>query len=143
MISGAGMLAFENCQSPEKLVLDAEIIRQARHVTRGIQLREASPGLELIRAVSHLGEFISSEHTYRWFKEELHDPSPVIDRLSPGEWEIQGSRDAWSRAQERAAALLASYPGPALDPPARKELRRITSLAAREAGMEELPPLRA
>lgn len=141
MISGAGMLAFENCQSPEKLVLDAEIISQVKHFARGIEIREEPLGLDLIRAVGHQGDFISQEHTYRWFKEEVHYPSQLIDRQTPEDWKNHGSKDAWSRAQERAAALLASYPGPALDAPTRKELRRITSQAAREAGLEELPPL--
>ncbi len=141
MISGAGMLAYENCQSPEKLVLDAELIGQIRHFTRGVAFREEPLGLGLIREIGHQGEFIASEHTLRWFKEENHYPSPLIDRLQPGKWVKAGSQDAWQRARERVGELLSSYPGPALDDSARQELRRITARAARQAGMDKLPDL--
>ncbi|MGB2911835.1 MAG: trimethylamine methyltransferase family protein, partial [Anaerolineales bacterium] len=44
MVSGAGMLDFESCQSFEKLVIDAEIIGLAKRIISGIEIREEPIG---------------------------------------------------------------------------------------------------
>jgi len=49
MLSGAGMMAFENCQSFEKLVDDAGIASMAKLLRRGIQIRDDPIALDLIR----------------------------------------------------------------------------------------------
>jgi trimethylamine--corrinoid protein Co-methyltransferase len=65
MISGAGMLAFENCQSFEKLVIDADIAGMAKQLSRGIQIRDDPIALDLIREIGHQSEFIIHDHTHR------------------------------------------------------------------------------
>ena len=65
MISGAGMLAYENCQSPEKLILDAEMIASIKHFSKGIQFRDDPLALDIIREVGSAGDFISHEHTFK------------------------------------------------------------------------------
>ncbi len=141
LISGAGMLAYENSQSPEKLILDSEMIASIKHFSQGIQFRENPLAVDLIREVGHKGDFISSEHTFKWFKEENHYPSLVIDRqpLDPAD---QGySKSAWSRAKDLRQELLGSAPAPALHPDVQIELKKITTQAARSEGMDLLPPL--
>lgn len=141
MISGAGMLAQENCQSPEKLLLDVEMIAQVEHYLRGIRFGEEFLALDLIRQVDQRGDFISQEHTFQWFKQEVHYPSGLIDRQPVQEWVRTGSKDAWQRAREAVQNLPHQYPGPTLDTATRAELRRITTLAASQAGMDRLPGL--
>ncbi len=141
MISGAGMLAYENCQSPEKLILDAEIIGAIKHFSKGIQFRDEPLAKDLIREVGFKSDFISHEHTLRWFKEEAHYPSEVIDR-QPLDLNSQDDRlTAWERAQDQIQALIRTYPGPRLPADVRSELKRITTRAARSEGMDLLPPL--
>jgi trimethylamine--corrinoid protein Co-methyltransferase len=141
MISGAGMLAYENCQSPEKLILDAELIGAIKHFSRGIQFREDPLALEVVREVGFSSDFISHEHTLNWFKKEGHYPSAVFDRrpLDPGDQ--PDPRTAWNRAQDRMEDLIQSYAGPALPAEVQSELKRITASAARGAGMDHLPAL--
>ncbi|MFN2113599.1 MAG: trimethylamine methyltransferase family protein [Anaerolineales bacterium] len=143
MVSGAGMLAYENCQSLEKLLLDAEIIALARHFLKGISIPGSPLGLDAIREAGHQGDFISLEHTFQHFKSESHYPSALIDRQRPDDWEAAGSQDAWQRAGEEFPRLLADYPGPILDSGILGELRKIASLAASQAGMDSLPDLPA
>jgi len=141
LISGAGMLAYENCQSPEKLILDAEMIASIKHFTRGIQFRDDPLALDLIKEAGATGDFLSLEHTFNWFKEEVHYPSPVIDRQPIDTTSQLKSLSAWERAQCRRQELLGSIPEPALSPDVRSELRKITARAARSAGMDQLPHL--
>jgi len=72
--------ALGNCQSPEKLILDSAMIASFKHFSKGIQFREDPRGIDLFREVGTSGDFISHEHTFKWFKDEVHYPSQVIDR---------------------------------------------------------------
>jgi trimethylamine--corrinoid protein Co-methyltransferase len=141
MVSGAGMLDFESCQSMEKLVLDAEIIGMAKRLLAGIAARDAPIALTLMRELGHRADYLAQEHTLRWFQEEFYIPSEVIDRSSLDGWKTKGAKSAAARAGERAASLLAAYQPPALPAGLPQELRRIATTAANTFGMEMLPPL--
>ena len=143
MISGAGMLAYENCQSLEKLIIDAEMIASIKHFSNGIQFRDDPLALDLIREVGTGADFISHEHTLKWFKNEVHYPSPVIDRQPLNPANQRRPKSAWTRAQDRRQELLLSPPRPALPSDVRAELRKITARAAHSEGMDRLPPLPA
>jgi trimethylamine--corrinoid protein Co-methyltransferase len=143
MVSGAGMLDFETCQSFEKLVLDAEMIGLARRVIAGIQVREDPIAVSLMRKVGHHGDYLSQPHTHKWFRKELHIPSEVIDRGSLDAWQQKGSKPAYERAGERVERLLASCPPSPLSEDLRAELRAIATRAALKFGMPSLPPLPA
>ncbi|HET7011820.1 MAG TPA: trimethylamine methyltransferase family protein, partial [Anaerolineales bacterium] len=141
MVSGAGMLDFESCQSLEKLVVDAEIIGMAKRLIGGLQAREDPIALTLMRELRHQADYLAQEHTLRWFQEEFYLPSDVIDRGSLDAWQSKGSLSAFERARERAERLIAAYVPPARDPRLKDELREIATRAARTFGMDELPPL--
>jgi len=141
MISGAGMLAYENCQSPEKLILDSEMIASIKHFSTGIQYRDDPLAINLIRETGTTGDFISHKHTLKWFKEEVHYPSPVIDRQPLDPTAQKEYKSAWTRAQDRREELIRSTPEPALPSDIREELKKITSRAAQSEGMDLLPPL--
>lgn len=141
LISGAGMLAYENCQSPEKLILDADMIASIKHFTKGIQFRDTPLALDLIQEAGRNGDFISHEHTFKWFKEEVHYPSPVIDRQPINFTGQKVYLSAWERAHSRRKELLESIPEPVLSSDVRSELRKITARAAKTAGMDRLPQL--
>jgi trimethylamine--corrinoid protein Co-methyltransferase len=141
MISGAGMLDFESCQSLEKLVLDAEVIGMAKRLIKGIDPREEPIALNVMRKHGHRGDYLADTHTLKWFSKELHMPSEVIDRGSLDAWKRKGSKSASQRAAGRVQNLLAKYQQPALSSEICAELRLITTKAARKFGMEHLPQL--
>jgi trimethylamine--corrinoid protein Co-methyltransferase len=141
MISGAGMLDYLACQSVEKLALDAEAIAMAHRLLAGIEPRGESLATELFAALGHSGEFLGARHTRQWFKAEQYLPSALIDRASVRAWAEGGRRDAAARARDRVAELLGQYQRPNLAPEAEAELIRLTTQAARRAGLEQLPEL--
>jgi trimethylamine--corrinoid protein Co-methyltransferase len=141
MVSGAGMLDFESCQSYEKLVIDAEIIGMAKRLVAGIEARDEPIALTLMRKLGHRADYLSQVHTLKWFDKELYIPSAVIDRGSLDGWKKKGAKTARERATDRVKKLLATYePSPIADE-LRAELRDITTKAAQKFGMDELPPL--
>ena len=139
MVSGAGMLDFESCQSLEKMVVDCEIIAMTRRFLRGVDTSAASLGLEIIRQVGHRGNFMATQHTLQNFRREVYQPSPVIDRDFRQRWENLGGHDAAFRAHERAQQLIATHQAPALDAGLVAELERIARAAGRPHGLEHLP----
>ena len=141
MISGAGMMDFESCQSLEKLVLDAEMIGMAKRLVRGIEPRDEPIALGLFKKHGHQADYLAEPHTLRWFAKELYLPSAVIDRATYDGWRRKGSKTAVERAAERVESVVAAYRPPALAPEVRAELRAIATRAARPFGMNELPEL--
>jgi trimethylamine--corrinoid protein Co-methyltransferase len=141
MVSGAGMMDFESCQSFEKLVIDAEIIGMAKRLIAGVQAREEPIALTLMRKLGHRADYLAQPHTLKWFSQELYVPSEVIDRGSLDGWKRKGAKTAFERASDRVNQLLATYTPRPVSRELRSELRGIALGAARRFGMDELPPL--
>jgi trimethylamine--corrinoid protein Co-methyltransferase len=111
----------------------------AKRLVAGIAQRESPFALDLIRQVGHAGNFLSTPHTRRWFREEQFIPSPVIDRDFRREWEAKGALDAAGRANRRVETLIGAYDPIPLPGDVVLELEQITLRAARAAGMDTLP----
>jgi trimethylamine---corrinoid protein Co-methyltransferase len=141
MISGAGMLDFLACQSPEKLVIDAEGIAMAKRLLAGIEPRTKTLATEMFEGIDFKGDFLKKKITRKLFSVEQYLPSPVIDRDSNRGWQASGSLDTFARARERVANLLAEYKRPALDPALEKEMQAHVRKFAINAGLEKLPEL--
>ena len=141
MVSGAGMMDFESCQSLEKLVIDAEVIGMAKRFVAGIDVRDEPIALDIMRKLGHRADYLADPHTLKWFGRELYLPSEVIDRASLDGWQRKGGRTTVERASERVARLLGGYRPPSVPAELRAELRSIATRAARRFGMTELPPL--
>jgi len=141
MVSGAGMLDFETCQSFEKLVIDAEIIGLSKRVIAGVEPRENPIALTIMRQMGHKSEYLSHPHTRKWFRKELYIPSEVIDRGSYDAWQQKGGKNSFQRAGERVERLLKTYQPTPMADEVRRELHAITTRAAQSFGMERLPEL--
>lgn len=143
MVSGAGMMDFESCQSYEKLVIDAEIIGMAKRLVAGIQQRDDPIALTLMRKLGHRADYLAQPHTLKWFNQEMYIPSAVIDRGTLDGWKRQGAKTTWERARDRVRELLATYQPSPISDDLRRELRNIATKAAQTFGMDALPPLPA
>jgi len=100
VVSGPGMLIFENCQSLEKLVIDNEICGMALRLVDGIIEDGDTLASDVITKVGPGGHYLAEKHTLKWFEKEHIMPSDVIDRSSLEAWRKQGSKDMITRARE-------------------------------------------
>ena len=140
MISGAGMLDSLLCQSPEKLVVDAEEIAMARRMLEGMKVQTETLATGFYEGVNFKGgDFLKQRITMQLFQKEQHLPSKVIDRDSMRGWRESGSLDTFSRARVRVQEILASYQQPDLDPEKVNQLYAFVVDLARQAGLEALP----
>jgi trimethylamine--corrinoid protein Co-methyltransferase len=137
---GPGMLAFANCQSFEKLVIDNNICGTALRLIRGIECNEETIGLDVIKQAGRGAKgHLSSTHTMKWFREELFFPTDVISRNSTREGE-KASR-AWDRAKEEVDARLAQFEPTRLPDEVNREVKAIMRAYARSKGVDRLPEI--
>ena len=122
VISGPGMLDFESCQSPEKLVIDNEICGMALRMIHGIQVSGESLAEGLIRNTGPGGHFLNSRHTLKWFRKEQFIPSIIIDRMTTSLWQEKGSKTTRQRAKEEVKRILSEHKPEALPPDIEREL---------------------
>nr|NIS62766.1 hypothetical protein [Pseudomonadota bacterium] len=140
VVSGAGMLNFENCQSIEKLILDNELCGMAYRLIDGISQRNESIALDLFRALSESGyNFLSHDDTLQWYREEQYIPGAVVDRHSGELGSLSEKPSAADRAHERAKELLAKDDPRPIREDLRKELTIMMEGEAKKYGMSQLP----
>jgi trimethylamine---corrinoid protein Co-methyltransferase len=139
MISGAGMLDFLACQSPEKLIIDAEAISMAQRLLAGMEVRTETLATAFFEGINFKGDFLKQKLTRELFAKEQHIPSSVIDRDSIRGWQASGSPDMFTRAKNRKQELLAAYERPRYTPEQERELRTMVENLARKAGLDALP----
>jgi trimethylamine--corrinoid protein Co-methyltransferase len=106
IVSGPGMLAFENCQSPEKLVIDNEICGMAKRLIRGVEHEDFESILDLMDEIGPGGNFLSTDHTLGRFRQEQFLPSEIICRRPVDSWRKHGSTTTESRAATRAEKIV-------------------------------------
>lgn len=140
MISGAGMLDFLACISPEKLVMDAEAIGMAKRMVRGVNVLTDTLATGLFAGINFKADFLKQKETRTLFAKEQYLPTKVIDRGSYRAWLDAGSHDTWSRAKTETNKLLSAYKRPCMPDQERQLIELVTRLA-REAGAEQLPTL--
>ena len=142
MISGSGMLDSLMCQSPEKLVTDAEGVAMAKRMVQGMKIHTETLATEFYEGVNFKGgDFLKQRITMQLFQKEQHMPGKVIDRDSMRGWKESGSMDTFARAKIRVDEILASYRRPELDLVKETELHAFVLDLAKKAGIEHLPML--
>jgi len=141
MISGAGMLDFLACISPEKLIVDAEAIGMAKRLVQGIQVQTEPFATAMFEGINFKADFLKQKLTRKLFAKEQYMPSEVIDRSSYRAWQQNGSLDTFERARARTERLLSSYQRPSTTPEQEAELRSMVKSLASTAGLEKLPQI--
>jgi trimethylamine--corrinoid protein Co-methyltransferase len=109
VVSGAGMMAFENCQSLEKLAIDNEICGMSKRLVRGIEVEDMAVVLDLLNEVGPGGDFLSADHTMAKLRQEQFMPSDIVCRRPVHSWKEHGSKDSYMRARERVETVLKAH----------------------------------
>jgi len=141
MISGAGMLDFLACVSPEKLVIDAEAIGMTKQLLRGIQHQTETLATAMFEGINFKADFLKQKITRQLFMKEQYMPSEVIDRGSIRTWQQNGSPDTFQRARTRVKEIFDKYQRPTKPPEQEHDLHELVGKLAGAAGMEKLPKL--
>jgi trimethylamine--corrinoid protein Co-methyltransferase len=115
VLHAAGWLENGLLAGYEKFVLDCELLGMFHTWARGIDLSDESMALDAFAEVPPGGHFLGTAHTMRHFRDAFYR-AELLDYSSAEQWELDGSRDSYSRAADKVRALLEGYEAPPLDP---------------------------
>jgi trimethylamine--corrinoid protein Co-methyltransferase len=110
MISGFGGLASLTIASYEQLVIDNEIMRVLRKMSRGVKINKDTLAVDVIAAAAEDQPYLLQEHTLRHLRnDEVFIPDLGFDDMWDA-WENQGRWDIWQKAEHKVHQLLNSTP---------------------------------
>jgi len=124
VVSGAGGLEHVYTVDPVQLVIDNEIVGMTKRMLRGIEINDDTLGLEALARVGPGGNFLSDDHTLKYFKSEYYRPR-IFNRGTREIWQSQGANDLNENARQRAKTILREHKPAPLPDDVVKELDSI------------------
>lgn len=121
VLHAAGIMESYSTISPEKFVLDCEVVRTLDRFEDGFDIDGETLALDLMPEVEPAGHFLAERHTLEWSKTELYR-SEVFDKRAHGDWADDGEKSGAEMGRDRVDELLADYEEPELDPDTRRDL---------------------
>ena len=129
LVHDVGYLESGKCYSLEQLVICDELINYVKHFMRKPEVNEETLALELIDQVGPHGDFLSSEHTLKHYKQDWYPR--LFDRHNYESWAAAGSKTLRQRARQRVEAILATHQPEPLPRPVQEGLDAIVQRSAR------------
>jgi len=120
----AGMLESMLCISYEQYVIDDEIIGMACKILKGIAVDEEHMAYDAIKEVGPGGNYLISDHTLRFIRNEYFQSNGVSDKTDRRDWEINGSLDARERAKRIVKNILSAPEEPKIHHDIATEIRK-------------------
>jgi len=117
--------------SLEKMVVDAELLRQWGEWLRPVEFSDDDLAIEAIREVAPGGHFFGTAHTLARYREAFYRPL-LSDWSNHEAWVEAGSRDATTRATALWQQLLEQATPPPLDPAIREAVIDYVARRTRE-----------
>lgn len=140
VVSGPGMLNFESCQSIEKLAIDNEICGMAYRIAEGISQRDEPLAAHLFEELEKEGQFLTLEHTKRWYRKEHTFPG-LVERDTYDQWVLLGKKSIEEKAKEEVRKILKKSSPSLPEKEATKEMERIMRAEAKKLGISSLPEI--
>ena len=131
----AGWLEGGLIASPEKFVMDCEVLQQLlRYMDPEIcDTSDDGLGLDAIREVGHNGHFFGTQHTQDRYTTAFYQPF-LSDWKNYEAWEAAGSIWTAERAHRTYKAILDEFEAPPMDEAIREELAAFVERRKAEGG---------
>jgi trimethylamine--corrinoid protein Co-methyltransferase len=127
MTHDIGYLEGGMCNSIEQIVICDELIAYTKQFMRGLEINAETLALDLIDEVGPDGDYMSTRHTLKHFKEDWYPR--LFDRRNYDEWAADGSKTLRERAREKALSILESHHAEPLPADAQREIDQIAEQA--------------
>ena len=130
----AGWLEGGLSASLEKIIVDAELLRNWAELLRPITFSDDDIGVEAIKNVAAGGHFFGAAHTLARYESAFYRPL-LSDWSNFESWTEAGARDATRRATDIWKKTLAEYVPPPLDPAMREAIEAYVARRSEELGV--------
>jgi len=121
VLNAAGVLESYAAVSPEKFVLDCEILDSLDRFREGVRVDEETLALDRIAEADPASHFLDEGSGADGGGDEGNEePAPfhrsaVVDKRSHGDWADDGGKSAFELGRERVEQLLGEYQRPPMD----------------------------
>jgi trimethylamine--corrinoid protein Co-methyltransferase len=102
---GLGNIENVNTNSLQQLVLDNELFAGIKRLLKGVRVDEETLGFDAIDKVGPGGNYLSSKHTQKHFREVMRQ-SELFDRSFRATWEKEGQPQVLDRVNEKIDSVL-------------------------------------
>jgi len=102
-----GYLDSGMTNSIEQVVICDELIAYTKHFMRGLEVSEETLALDLIHQIGPDGDFLSTEHTLKHYREDWYPK--LFDRNNYDTWQRKGAKTLRQRAREKALKILETH----------------------------------
>jgi trimethylamine--corrinoid protein Co-methyltransferase len=133
LVHDVGYIEYGSTSSMEALVIANEVIRQTRFLVEGVEVSPRTLALDATARVRPGGGYLADDHTLENWRDAQWHPS-LIDRERYEDWVDKGSKDMFTRANERAKKLLEEHEVQALPEKAEATIQEILERRAAERG---------
>jgi trimethylamine--corrinoid protein Co-methyltransferase len=107
MAHDVGYLDSGMTNSIEQVVICDEIIAYTKHFMKEVEVNEETLALDVIHQIGPDGDFISSKHTKKHYREDWYPK--LFERRNYDGWKKAGGKTMRQRAQEKALEILAQH----------------------------------
>jgi trimethylamine---corrinoid protein Co-methyltransferase len=107
MAHDVGYLDGGMTNSIEQIVICDELIGYTKHFMRGLEITEETLALDLIDEIGPDGDFMSSEHTLKHFRQDWYPK--LFDRNNYETWMMRGGKTLRERARDKALKILDTH----------------------------------
>jgi trimethylamine--corrinoid protein Co-methyltransferase len=107
MAHDVGYLEGGMTNSVEQIVICDELIGYTKHFMRPLEINEDTLALDLIDQIGPDGDYLSSDHTLKHFREDWYPK--LFDRRNFDEWQRGGAKTLRQRAREKALKILDTH----------------------------------
>lgn len=102
LIVNCGMFATGMTCSQEQLVMDEEISAMARRIATGMNVSDETVAANLIKQVGPRGDYLTTEHTLKWIRDEKEYIMPRVSARGPkASWDAEGGKDTYAMAKDK------------------------------------------
>src|SRR5450631_342950 len=129
----AGWLEGGMSASLEKIVVDAELLRNWAEILRPVSFSDDDLAVDAIKDVAAGGHFFSEAHTLARYESAFYRPL-LSDWSNFENWTDAGARNATERATGIWKKALADYVAPPLDPAVKEAIDAFVAHRTRELG---------
>jgi trimethylamine--corrinoid protein Co-methyltransferase len=119
-----GTLAWGLYGSPEMVVICDELVHMIKRILAGVAVTDETLAVDVIRKVGHGGSYLSENHTFQHFRQELFFPR-LFRRQTIDQWQKSGGMMIHEVAHARVQEILASAGPVELPPGADAEMERV------------------
>jgi trimethylamine--corrinoid protein Co-methyltransferase len=134
LVHDCGYTGFGSAGSVFQAVMDDEIIAMVRRIVGGIKVDDENLALHDIERAGPAGEFITSQHTFRSFKQNW--VPTLMNRMRYSEWKSKGaSTSMGDRIKEKTRKIIEEHQVAVLSKEVLAQIDKIIEKAEkREAG---------